>query len=128
MISCTEKKETPEPNRFAGLWSLHIMEERDSLTGKWSECRNGMQGYLFYDDKDNMAVHLTTKGYENTPLTLHGRWLSTPESRIPTRSMWNEVDERRYTFNGDTLILEPVERQNARLRLKWVRERAGGAK
>ncbi len=157
IISCTEKKENPQPNRFAGLWSLHIMEERDSLTGQWSEWRNGMQGYILYDDKDNMAVHLTTKGYENTPLRFPNFTDTIPDAALrhltgsyvyfakysvdaarqvveharishSNPGMWNEVVERRYTFSGDTLILEPVESQNARLRLKWVREKAEGAK
>ena len=34
---------------------------------------------------------------------------------------WNVVVQRKYTFSGDTLILQPVENANARLRLKWVR-------
>ena len=44
------------------------MEQQDSVSREWSESRNGMQGYILYDDKDNMSVHLTTKGYEDTDL------------------------------------------------------------
>ncbi|HSM64343.1 MAG TPA: hypothetical protein VK833_10435, partial [Gillisia sp.] len=63
LIGCNQKNEETDVNRFSGLWSLYIMEQQDSVTGEWSEWRNGMQGYILYDDKNNMSVHLTTKAY-----------------------------------------------------------------
>jgi hypothetical protein len=38
-------------------------------------------------------------------------------------NQWNEVVRRKYTFKGDTLILEPVEDLGARFRLKWIKEK-----
>ncbi|WP_460219425.1 lipocalin-like domain-containing protein [Psychroserpens sp. MEBiC05023] len=38
-------------------------------------------------------------------------------------NQWSEIVRRKYTFKGDTLILEPVEDLGARFRLKWVKEK-----
>jgi hypothetical protein len=38
-------------------------------------------------------------------------------------NQWSEVVRRKYTFKGDTLILEPVEDLGARFRLKWIKEK-----
>ena len=67
-FGCEPETKKKNPNKFSGLWSLHIMEELNSETGVWSEWRDGMQGYILYDDKNNMSVHLTTQGYEDTDL------------------------------------------------------------
>ena len=136
-----EKKEK-ETNEFSGLWSLYVMEQKDSITGEWNEWRNGMQGYLLYDDKDHMAVHLTTKGYEDTALrfpnftdTLSNEALkyltnsyvyfakysvdkemgAVKHARISHSNPgeWNEVVERKFTFTGDTLLFEPLEERNS---------------
>jgi hypothetical protein len=148
-------KET-ESNKFSGLWSLDIMEQINSETGEWEEWRKGMQGYILYDDKNNMAVHLTTKDYEETDL-----WIPSFEDSISIEALkyltnayvyfakytvdeeqkvveharishsnpgqWNEVVKRRYTFNGDTLILQPLE-EDAGLRLKWIKESVSNKK
>ena len=42
--------------------------------------------------------------------------------------MWNEVVKRRFTFSGDTLTLQPLEEQYARLRLKWIKESVSNKK
>jgi len=139
-----------EPNKFSGLWSLHIIEQKDSVTGAWNEWRNGMQGYILYDDRDNMSVHLTTKDYEDFDLqfpnfvdsistealkhltnsyvyfakyTVDEQENTVEHARISHSNPgeWNDVVKRRFTFSGDTLILQPVEQQNASLRLKWVK-------
>jgi hypothetical protein len=149
-MGCSQKMKEADRNRFEGLWSLHVMEQRDSVTGDWKEWRNGMQGYILYDGKENMAVHLTTKGYQDTELRFPN-FIDT----IPTEALkhltnsyvyfakyafdedkgvveharishsnpgeWNAVVQRRFTFSGDTLTLEPLEEANAGLRLKWVR-------
>ena len=137
-------------NPFAGLWYLHIMEQRDTETNQWQEWRDGMQGYILYDNLDNMSVHLTTKGYQDTDLrfpnfvdsissdalkhltktyTYFAKYSVDEEKRIVEHARishsnpaeWNAVVHRRYTFSGDTLILQPVEDENATLRLKWVK-------
>ena len=151
LMGCQMEKKEKETDEFSGLWSLYIMEQKDSITGEWNEWRNGMQGYLLYDDKDHMAVHLTTKGYEDTALrfpnftdTLSNEALkyltnsyvyfakysvdkemgAVKHARISHSNPgeWNEVVERKFTFTGDTLLLEPLEERNSGLRLKWVRQ------
>lgn len=133
------------------------MEQLDSTTGKWSEWRKGMQGYILYDDKNNMAVHLTTLGYEETDLrfpnftdtisqealkyltnsyvyfakyTVDEEQSVVEHARISHSNpgMWNEIVKRKYTFKGDTLILQPVEKATAGLRLKWIRESVSNKK
>jgi hypothetical protein len=127
------------------------MEQQDPVTGQWSEWRNGMQGYILYDDNDNMSIHLTTKGYEDTELrfpnfidsisnealkhltgsyvyfakyTIDEKRNEVEHARISHSNpgMWNEKVTRRFTFSGDTLILQPTEEENAGLRLKWLKE------
>ncbi len=68
LFGCKQETKQIQINQFSGLWSLHIMEQHDSVTGNWNEWRNGMQGYILYDDENNMAVHITTKGYQNADI------------------------------------------------------------
>ncbi|MDY7393855.1 lipocalin-like domain-containing protein [Aureibaculum sp. 2210JD6-5] len=150
-VGCNQKNEEIESNPFSGLWSLHIMEQQDSITGVWNKWRNGMQGYILYDANDNMALHLTTKGYEKTELrfpnfndtipnealkhltnsyvyfakyTIDEKEGIVEHARISHSNPgdWNKVVKRRFTFSGDTLILQPVEKSNSGLRLKWIKE------
>ncbi len=149
LFACSGGSEDPEENPFEGLWSLHIMEQKDSL-GNWQEWREGMNGYILYDASDNMSVHLTVEGYEETDMEfpnfnkdipmealqhLTGSYVYFAKYSIDTDKSivqharfshsnprdWDVVVQRRYTFSGDTLILQPVEDQNANLRLKWVK-------
>lgn len=151
LIACDQKNQKNGSNQFSGLWSLHIMEQQDSLTGEWNVWRNGMQGYILYDDKDNMSLHLTTTGYEETDLRfpnfndtiseealkhLTGSYVYFAKYTVDEQrsiveharishsnpGMWNEVVERRFSFSGDTLILQPVEAATAGLRLKWIKK------
>ncbi len=150
-ISCSKKAAHKEVNPFSGLWTLYIMEELNPETEKWQVWKEGMQGYILYDDHNNMSVHLTTAGYENTELRFPNftDTISTAALKHLTNSYvyfakykvdkkegtveharishsnpgnWNEVVKRRYTFIGDTLILQPVEKATSNLRLKWVRD------
>lgn len=152
--ACDQSSQPIEPNEFSGLWSLYIMEQMDPETGDWSEWRNGMQGYILYDEKDNMALHLTTAGYENTDLRFPNFIDTIPlealrhltnsyvyfakykvdrdkqvveHARISHSNPgeWNKVVRRRFTFQGDTLILQPEEESNSGLRLKWIRQDSG---
>lgn len=151
LIGCTPTPTEKETNKFSGLWSLHIMEQRDPETGEWSEWRNGMQGYILYDNADNMSVHLTTKGYQDADLQFpnfidtipmealqhltnsyvyFAKYTVDEEQGVVQHARishsnpaeWNDVVQRRFTFSGDTLTLQPVEEVNAGLRLKWVRQ------
>ena len=142
--------EVSDKNQFEGLYQLHVMEQRDSVTGEWGLWRDGMEGYILYDANDNMAVHLTLPGYKDTDLVfqnfvdtmaveqlrhLTGSYVyfakyevddvekTVQHARISHSNPndWDVVVKRRYEFRGDTLILAPVEQPNASLRLKWVR-------
>lgn len=154
LIGCNQKNKEVNNNPFIGLWSLHVMEQQDSVTKEWSEWRNGMQGYIIYDDKNNMAVHLTTVGYENSDLEFpnfvdtisfealthltnsyvyFAKYTVDEEKHVVEHARishsnpgeWKEVVQRRFTFNGDTLTLEPLEEQNSGLRLKWLKSVSG---
>jgi hypothetical protein len=151
LYACNQETEQKESNKFSGLWSLYLMEQLNPETGEWSEWRNGMQGYILYDTKNTMSIHLTTKGYEDTDLrfpnfvdtisnlalkhltnsyvyfakyTVDEKQHIVEHARISHSNpgMWNEVVKRRYTFSGDTLILQPVEQEISGLRLKWIKE------
>ena len=140
-----------DKDQFPGLYRLHIMEQRDSVTGECNEWRNGMEGYILYDEVDNMAVHLTLPGYKDTDLMfqnfvdtmgieqlkhLTGSYVyfakytvdeaenTVQHARISHSNPndWGVVVKRRYELSGDTLILSPIEQPNASLRLKWIRE------
>lgn len=149
-FGCNQEAEQKEPNKFTGLWSLHIMEEQNPETGEWIEWRDGMQGYILYDDKNNMSVHLTTSGYEDTDLqfpiftdtisiealkhltnsytyfakyTIDEKQNVVEHARIShsNPAEWNVPVRRKFTFSGDTLTLQPLEEETSGLRLKWVK-------
>lgn len=151
LYGCHHVSDQKPTNEFSGLWSLYTMEELNADTGKWSEWRNGMQGYILYDDNNNMSVHLTTKGYQNTDLRfpnftdtisiealkhLTGSYVYFARYTVDENeqvveharfshsnpALWHEKVKRRFTFSGDTLILQPLEKKNAGLRLKWIKE------
>ena len=96
-------------------------------------------------------VHLTTKGYEDTDLrfpiftdtisiealkyltnsytyfakyTIDEKQNVVEHARISHSNpgLWNEIVKRRFTFSGDTLILQPLEVKDAGLRLKWIKK------
>ncbi len=150
LISCNQRAKEPQVNKFSGLWKLLVIEQQDSISKEWNEYRNGMQGYILYDDKDNMAVHLTSKGYQNTDIIFHDfiDTVSIEELKHRTQSyvyfakytifedektieharishsnpnLWNIVVKRWFEFKGDTLILTTVENGNSPLRVVWKR-------
>jgi hypothetical protein len=133
-----------------GLWELHIMETKDSVSNVWNNYKGGMQGFLLYDGVENMSLYLSTKDYENTDLEFAnfndtlaleklkyltgsyfyiGKYKIDTENNIVTHKRlahsnpndWNKTVERRFQFKGDTLIITPVEAKNASLRLKWLK-------
>lgn len=151
LYGCQQAPEQKKLNKFTGLWSLHIMEEQNPETGEWSEWRNGMQGYILYDEQDNMSVHLTTAGYENTDLRFpnfvdsisiealkhltksyvyFAKYSVDEEQGVVEHARishsnpaeWNVTVRRKFTFSGDTLTLQPLEEDTAGLRLKWIKE------
>ncbi len=151
LFACNTKIKQLETNKLSGLWSLYIMEQQDSITGGWHEWRNGMQGYILYDDNNHMSLHLTTKGYQNTNLEFpnftdtvsidalkhltksyvyFAKYTVFEEDSIVEHARishsnpgeWNDIVKRRFSFVGDTLILRPVEKQKSGLRLKWLKQ------
>ena len=147
---CNENCDEVNTNDINGLWSLEVMEQKDINTGEWREWRNGMQGYLLYDDNDNMALHLTTEGYEETDLRFpnftdtlsidalkhstnsyvyFAKYKVDKENNIVEHSRishsnpgdWNKVVRRGFELNKDTLIIRPLEDSNSGLRLTWIR-------
>jgi len=151
LFGCNQVAEQKEQDKFIGLWSLSIMEQLNPETGEWGEWGNGMQGYILYDDRDNMSVHLTTVGYEDTDLRFpnfvdsisiealkhltnsyvyFAKYSIDEEQRVVEHARfthsnpgeWDEVVKRRYTFSGDTLTLQPLEEETSNLRLKWIKE------
>ena len=150
--SSIDKETSVDQNPFAGLWSLHVMEQFNQETNEWTEWRNGMQGYILYDNTENMSVHLTIRGYENTDLVFpnftdtistealkyltnsyvyFAKYAVDHEKKVVQHSRishsnpgeWNAIVQRRYIFRGDTLILQPLEAETSGLRLKWIKEK-----
>ncbi len=147
--NCEDKK--PENSKLIGLWTLESMKVKDSATNNWKDYRGVMKGFLLYDAKGHVALHLFDKDYQNfsSPFPNFTDTISVEALKHLTKSYYymgnysvSEKDslvthtklshsnpsefggtsERRFYFNGDTLILEPVEKKNANLRLKWLRE------
>ena len=149
LLSCEMEIKKSQANRFSGLWKLHIIEQQDSISGEWKEYRDGLQGFIIYDDKDNMAVHLTSKGYQNTDIVFHdftdtvsmdelkhrtqsyvyfAKYTIDEENNVVTHArishsnpnMWNVTVKRSFEFKGDTLVLTTLENKNSPLRVKWI--------
>lgn len=140
------EKELP----ILGLWNLHIMEIKDSETGKWNEWRQGMAGYLLYEKSGYMSLHLAPKSYPDTELNFRnftdtmsltqlkyisqnynytGSYTVDMDSLIVSHTKlshsnpneWGEISRRKFYFTGDTLFVVPTEEENARLRLKFLK-------
>ena len=151
LFGCNQEIAQKDSTKFTGLWSLYIMEQLNPETEEWSEWRNGMQGYILYDGQNNMSVHLTTEGYEDTDLQFpnfvdsishealkhltnsyvyFAKYTIDEEQHVVQHARishsnpgeWNAVVKRRYSFSGDTLTLQPLEEETAGLRLKWIKE------
>lgn len=145
-LSC--KNEKPNPT-LTGLWKLESMKVRDTISNTWSLYKGGMDGYLLYDGNGHVALHLYEIGYENAGMEFPNFNDSIPLKALRhlTKSYYyvgnyevsgkdsivshfklshsNPAEfgltaQRRFNFNGDTLVMQPVERKNSRLRLKWL--------
>ena len=60
-----------EENYFEGLWKLLIAEYENPESGQWEAWNGGLQGYLLYDNKDNVAVHMMPREYQDTDIEFH---------------------------------------------------------
>src|SRR5210317_892568 len=105
LAACNPGSHKAEKNKFSGLWSLLIIEKQDSISKEWNEWKDGLQGYILYDDSDNMAVHLTSKGYQNTDLVFKNLidTVSIEELKYLTQSY---VYFAKYTVFEDKKIIE----------------------
>lgn len=140
-------------SRFHGMWKLDIFESYDSISGAWSHWKTDQyhDGYILYDGKGHMAVHLTSKGYTDFDLSENVDSLDmeglkdrlkfyetnfvyfadyeTKEGHIDHHRLsatdpknWGTVLTRDYEFVNDTLILSAREIiDGKRLRLRWVK-------
>jgi|SRR5690606_21395259 len=148
VFACQNKVE--EPSKIEGLWKLESMKVRDTVDNTWSNYKGGMDGYLLYDGNGHVSLHLYEKGYEKAGIEFPNFNDSIPLEALKhiTKSYYymgnysvSENDsivshfklshsnpsefgltaERRFYFNGDTLMMQPVEKKNSRLRLKWLK-------
>lgn len=147
---CSVSSETSKQSPIEGLWQLHSMQVRNPENGVWSHYRGGMQGYLLYDGKKNMTIHLTDKGYQDTDLVFPsftdtisdealkyltksyyyiGEYQVLNDSLVQHERIshsnpgdWGKKVVRHYQFSGDTLVITPTEARNANLKLKWLRD------
>ena len=125
-------------------------KEWDELKSAEQGFPNGIRGNIFYDNANHMAVHIVPKDYENTDLTFStiidslsldalkhnatsytyfANYIIDSEKKTITHNRishsnpnkWNEIAIRKYSFSGDTLTLEPIEKEHAGSRLLWVK-------
>lgn len=144
-----QKNETPS-SEITGLWKLESMKVRDTVTNTWSHYKGGMDGYLLYDGNGHVSLHLYEKGYEKAGIEFPNFNDSIPLEALKhiTKSYYymgnysvSEKDslvshyklshsnpsefgltaERRFYFSGDTLVMQPVEEKNSKLKLKWLK-------
>lgn len=120
----------PRPERtqmLHGYWELLAMEKADTLSGGWVPYRpGGMSGTLLYDDAGHVSLHLEPINYFYTGTYELLKGDTIVEHTRLTHSDSTEVGvtvQRRLEWSEDTLIIRPVEEQNASLRLKWLKRK-----
>ncbi|MDN3723851.1 lipocalin-like domain-containing protein [Aequorivita sp. SDUM287046] len=148
LFACQNKRsELPKLN---GFWKLESMKVRDTTTNTWRDYKGGMDGYLLYEETGHVALHLYEKGFETAGIQFLNFNDSIPLDALKhiTKSYYyigtykvSEADsivshfkishsnpsefgltaDRRFYINGDTLIMQPVERKNANFKLKWLK-------
>lgn len=139
--------------RFHGMWKLDIIEYYDSTSGTWNHYDTDQyhDGFILYDGKGHMSVHLTSKGYKDFDVSENVDSLDmealkerlkfyqsnfvyvadyeTKNNIINHHRLsatdpinWGTVLTRDFEFKNDTLILSARESIDAnRLRLRWVK-------
>ena len=139
----------PEQKGITGLWKLESMMVKDSLDN-WSVWRDGMNGYLLYDGQGHVSLTLSVEGYEDSPLHYPNFDTSIPIEALKHRTGyysyvgnysvdeelsevthqrlshsnpkdWGKEVTRKFSIQGDSLIIVPKESENASLRLTWTR-------
>lgn len=147
----TKETETHDP--FHGMWSLDKFEAYDRLTHTWADdsTRIGWTGYILYDGRGHMGVHLTPKGYKDFDTSQNidslkqddlialvkfykSNFVYFSDYLIVDRTVehkrlsatepmnWGKSLTREFTFNQDTLILTAKEMiEGQQVRLRWIK-------
>ncbi len=150
IFACEQKNNLSPESKIWGMWKLHLMEIKSAETNQWSEWRQGMTGYLLYNPSGYMSLHLAPKNYASTDLKFKnftdtmqleqlkyisqnynysGSYTIDLDSSIVSHTKlahsnpneWGEISRRKFSFLEDTLVVKPVEEENARLRLKFTK-------
>ena len=148
LLACNQKSKV-EKLSILGLWKLHAMEVKNEKD-EWSEWRQGMGGYLLYQESGYMSLHLFPKAYPESNLIFRnftdtmqldqlkyisqnynytGSFTVDQDSSIVSHTKlshsnpneWGEISRRKFSFVGDTLFVVPTEEENASLRLKFLK-------
>ncbi len=138
---------------FHGMWKLDKFEVFESSSGKWNPdtSRTGYNGFILYDGKGHMSVHLTPQGYKeydtnrkidslskdaliDLTLLYRSNFVYFADYKITDSTIehhrhsatnpgdWGTILTRTFEFRKDTLILTPVEKiEDKSLRLRWIR-------
>lgn len=93
LFACSNNCPSNRNKQLAGMYKLYIIENKDS-SGMWrqQEWGEGGDGYIVYDGKGHMGVHITSKGYKDF------KWLD-EETSINS----DEVDKKINSMTVDEL-------------------------
>jgi Lipocalin-like domain len=132
------------------MWRLDKFESLDSASNKWVDdtAYRGYSGYILYDGKGHVGVHLTPKGYKEFKTTANidslnkdqlkavvrfyklnfvyfGDYTLLNDSTIQHKRLsatepgdWGTRLTRFFSFNRDTLILKLSGKPT---RVRWIK-------
>jgi len=147
--NCSTPTPNAQQNRVEGLWKLHSMEVLNASKHR-KAWKPGTQGYLLYDAKQHVSLHLTINQYDSfaIPFPNFTDSISSEALRHLTNNYnymglyeendsivrhiklshsnpneWGDTAYRKFYLKNDTLIMTPIEKKNSSLLLKWVRYR-----
>ena len=149
IYSCQNKPQEDD-NRFRGMWRLDKFESFDSISNKWVDDTTFMDytGYILYDGKGHVGVHLTPKGYKDfntmknidsldidqlkalvkfykSNFVYFGDYTLVNDSTIEHKRLsatepqnWGTTLTRFFSFNKDTLVLRL---SGKKTRVRWIK-------
>jgi len=92
-LSACMGKSTTDPNeQLAGMYKLHSIEVQDSTGEYHHEWASDGTGYIIYDGKGHMAVHITPKNYNEYKWVLSENETLDPE-KVKAKMDSMSVDE-----------------------------------
>jgi uncharacterized lipoprotein NlpE involved in copper resistance len=155
LVSCQLQKSTSQKpsEQLKGMWKLDRFESLNETNNQWGidSSRIGYQGYILYDGKGHMAIHLTPGEYAQTQNTNSIDSLSILELKEKVKhyrsnyvyfATYNATDSlvnhvklsatesadvgktstRYYQIKKDTLVMITKEKVlGKKLRLKWIK-------